>query len=83
MRRASSADVGELAATPLLETDVPALVALETLPGANHFEFAAGEEPPWRWLVRVGADDAHQWASWCSMTPNAALELDARRAGCR
>jgi len=52
VRRASSAEVGELAATPLLETDVPALVALETLPGANHFEFAAVEAPPWRWLVK-------------------------------
>ncbi len=43
--------VAELAPTPLLEEQVPALVALETLPGANHFEFAAGEEPPWRWRI--------------------------------
>jgi hypothetical protein len=53
-RRASSADVARLASTPLLESDVPVLVALETLPGANHFEFAAGEEPPWRWQVNRG-----------------------------
>jgi hypothetical protein len=39
------------AATPLLEDQVPALVPLETLAGANHFDFPAGEEPPWRWRV--------------------------------
>lgn len=50
-RRASSADIERLASTPLLETDVPALVSLETLPGANHFRFAPGEEPPWRWRI--------------------------------
>ena len=32
-------------------TDVPALVPLETLPGRDHYEFPAGEEPPWRWRV--------------------------------
>ncbi len=51
VRRASSADVARLASTPLLESDVPALVALETLPGANHYDFAAPEEPPWRWHI--------------------------------
>ena len=24
---------------------------LETLPGANHYDFAAPEEPPWRWQI--------------------------------
>lgn len=48
---ASPADVAALAATPLLDEQVPALVSLETLPGANHFDFAAGEEPPWRWQI--------------------------------
>ena len=43
--------VAELASTPLLKADVPVLVALETLAGANHFDFAAGEEPPWRWQI--------------------------------
>ncbi len=47
----SAERLAELAATPLLEADVPALVALETLAGANHFDFEAGEEPPWRWQV--------------------------------
>jgi hypothetical protein len=51
VRTASSADVARLASTPLLESDVPVLVALETLPGANHYEFVAGEEPPWRWQI--------------------------------
>jgi Flp pilus assembly pilin Flp len=51
VRRASSADVVRLASTPLLETDVPTLVALESLPGANHYDFTAVEEPPWRWQV--------------------------------
>ena len=43
--------IDALSSTPLLETQVPALVALETLPGANHYDFAPGEEPPWRWEV--------------------------------
>lgn len=51
LRRATAADVQRLAPTPLLEEDVPALVALETLAGANHFEFAPGEQPPWRWRI--------------------------------
>jgi hypothetical protein len=50
-RLASSAEVAALAGTPLLERAVPALVALETLDGRNQYEFAAGEQPPWRWQV--------------------------------
>jgi hypothetical protein len=50
-RSASSADVAAAAETPLLETDSPRLVPLETLPGRNHYEFPASEEPPWRWEV--------------------------------
>ena len=50
-RVASSADVEAAAKTPLLETDNPRLVPLETLPGRNHYEFPADEEPPWRWRV--------------------------------
>ena len=40
-----------LAPTPLLEDAIPALIALETLDGRNHYDFAPGEEPPWRWQV--------------------------------
>lgn len=32
-------------------TDHPVLVPLETLPGRNHYDFPAAEEPPWRWQV--------------------------------
>jgi hypothetical protein len=34
-----------------LDEQVPTLVSLETLPGANHYDFAPGEEPPWRWAI--------------------------------
>ena len=50
-RRATSAEVAALASTPLLETQDPKLVPLETLHGRNHVEFRVGEEPPWRWRV--------------------------------
>jgi len=51
VRQASSADVAANAATPLLETQNPRLVPLETLVGRNHYDFPAAEEPPWRWQV--------------------------------
>jgi hypothetical protein len=50
-RRASAAAVADLAPTPLLETDNPRLVPLETLPGRNHYQFPRSEEPAWRWQV--------------------------------
>jgi hypothetical protein len=50
-RLVNSADVAALASTPLLDDAVPALVALETLDGRNQYEFAAGEQPPWRWRI--------------------------------
>ena len=50
-RRADATEVADLAKTPLLETQDPKLVPLETLAGRNHFSFPAGEEPPWRWQV--------------------------------
>jgi hypothetical protein len=51
-RRASSADVAAHASTPLLQAANPRLVPLETLPGRNHYDFPAAEEPPWRWQVQ-------------------------------
>jgi Flp pilus assembly pilin Flp len=51
VRAASSAEVERLAPTALLEDAIPALVALETLDGRNQYDWAAGEEPPWRWRV--------------------------------
>jgi hypothetical protein len=50
-RTASSAEVAELASTPLLDSQNPALVPLETLAGRNHYDFPPAEEPPWRWQV--------------------------------
>jgi len=50
-RRAGPAAVAAAASTPLLESQNPALVPLETLAGRNHYDFAPGEEPPWRWRV--------------------------------
>jgi len=49
--RIDSADVDRLAPTELLDTAIPVVVPLETLGGRNQYEFAAGEEPPWRWQV--------------------------------
>ena len=51
VRRASPERVAELAPTPLLETDDPRLIPLETLPGRNHYRFPPTEEPPWRWRI--------------------------------
>jgi Flp pilus assembly pilin Flp len=51
VRHADAADVAAAAKTPLLETAVPRLVPLETLPGRNHYDFPRSEEPPWRWNV--------------------------------
>jgi hypothetical protein len=50
-RRATQADVEAASGTPVLLEDDPALVPLETLPGRNHYEFPASEEPPWQWHV--------------------------------
>ncbi len=50
-RTADAADFAAYAMTPLLETDIPRLVPLETLAGRNHAAFPPGEEPPWRWRV--------------------------------
>jgi hypothetical protein len=48
-RRATRAQVEAASDTPVLSGDDPALVPLETLPGRNHYEFPAGERPPWQW----------------------------------
>jgi hypothetical protein len=52
-RRVGSAEVARLASTPLLESDIPTLVPLETLPGRDSFQFSMREQPPWRGLVRT------------------------------
>jgi hypothetical protein len=50
-RRATGADVAAAAGVELRADQDPALVPLETLPGRNHYEFPAGESPPWQWQV--------------------------------
>jgi hypothetical protein len=50
-RRATQADVEAARDTPVLHSDSPALVPLETLPGRNHYEFPTPERPPWQWRV--------------------------------
>lgn len=51
VRRADSTDVAAASDERVLKHDDPALVPLETLPGRNHYDFPADEEPPWRWQV--------------------------------
>jgi len=50
-RRASEADVEAASGVEVLERDDPALVPLETLPGRNHYDFPASEQPPWQWRI--------------------------------
>jgi hypothetical protein len=53
VRRATQADVDAASGTAVLLKDDPTLVPLETLPGRNHYEFPAGERPPWQWHVEA------------------------------
>jgi hypothetical protein len=50
-RRATQADLDAAGGVQVLLRDDPALVPLETLPGRNHYDFPAGEQPPWQWNV--------------------------------
>jgi len=52
LRRAGQGDVEAAGAVEVLAQSDPALVPLETLPGRNHYEFPAAEQPPWQWRVR-------------------------------
>jgi hypothetical protein len=60
VRRATQADVDAASGTAVLLKDDPALVPLETLPGRDHYDFPAGERPPWQWIIR-GIHDG--WSS--------------------
>jgi hypothetical protein len=51
VRRAGQAQIDAAGGVRVLLDDDPALVPLETLPGRNHYEFPAGERPPWQWHV--------------------------------
>lgn len=60
IRRATQAEVEAASGVEVLLSDVPALVPLETLPGRNHYEFPAAEQPPWQWGV------AGRYPGWSS-----------------
>jgi len=51
-RRAGRLQIEAASGTPVLLQDDPNLVPLETLPGRDHYEFPAGERPPWQWRVQ-------------------------------
>ncbi|HEY2334846.1 MAG TPA: hypothetical protein VGH58_07570 [Solirubrobacterales bacterium] len=53
VRRAGKAQIDAASGVPVLLGDDPALVPLETLPGRNHYDFPAGERPPWQWRVHA------------------------------
>lgn len=53
VRRADRTQIEAAAHVRVLLRDDPALVPLETLPGHNHYEFPAGEQPPWQWHVHA------------------------------
>jgi hypothetical protein len=59
-RRADHAAIAAASGTEVLESQDPALVPLETLPGRNHYDFPSGEEPPWQWHV------AGRYPGWSS-----------------
>ena len=46
---AGAAQIEAASSLRLSLDDDPALVPLETLPGKDHYDFAPGEDPPWRW----------------------------------
>ncbi len=51
VRRAGQAQIEAASYVPVLLEDDPALVPLETLPGRDHYDFPADEQPPWQWRV--------------------------------
>jgi hypothetical protein len=51
VRRADQAQVEAASDVRVLLGDDPALAPLETLPGRDHYEFPADEQPPWQWQV--------------------------------
>jgi hypothetical protein len=51
VRTADAAGIEAASHLRLSLEDDPALVPLETLPGKDHYDFPAAEEPPWRWKL--------------------------------
>jgi hypothetical protein len=54
VRTAGAAEIEAASHIRLNLEDDPALVPLETLPGKDHYDFPAGDEPPWRWKIPAG-----------------------------
>jgi hypothetical protein len=52
-RTATAADIAAASGTELLASQDPKLVPLETLPGHDHYDFPAAENPPWQWHVKA------------------------------
>ncbi len=50
-RRAGQPQIEAAGGTSVLLQDDPNLVPLETLPGRDHYDFPAGERPPWQWQI--------------------------------
>ena len=51
VRTAGAAQIAAAQSIRLRLEDDPALVPLETLPGKDHYDFPAPDEPPWRWKL--------------------------------
>jgi hypothetical protein len=51
VHRAGRAEIEAASHIRVLLKDDPALVPLETLPGRDHYDFPAGERPPWQWQI--------------------------------
>jgi Flp pilus assembly pilin Flp len=51
VRRAGQTQIDAASGVQVLVEDDPALVPLETLPGADHYDFPASERPPWQWHI--------------------------------
>jgi len=51
LRTAGAAEIAAASSLRLSLEDDPVLVPLETLPGKDHYDFPATEEPPWRWKL--------------------------------
>ena len=50
-RRAGQTQIDAASGVRVLLKNDPALVPLETLPGANHYDFPTSERPPWQWHI--------------------------------
>lgn len=51
VRFAGAPEISAASGLRLSLDDDPALVPLETLPGRDHYDFPAGDDPPWRWKL--------------------------------